>query len=184
MRSTVTRVRDLMPLRRISAVEALRVAEVQAARLLRLSAVTEPPVSEEIISNLPHIQVERGVLGPAQAATRWLRGRWVIVVNQDEPEGRQRISLAHELKHVLDHPFITISYRHRDESSDLIEQTCDYFAVCLLIPRRWLRQLWMSGERDFHELAGRFGVTTKAIRVRLLQVGLIEPTSHYLTKEV
>ena len=37
MRSTITQLRDLVPLRRLSAADALRVAEAQANRLLRLS---------------------------------------------------------------------------------------------------------------------------------------------------
>jgi Zn-dependent peptidase ImmA (M78 family) len=63
------------------------------------------------------------------------------------------------------------------------EQVCDYFAACLLMPRRWLRQAWAEGVRDDKVLARRFGVTPQAIKVRLLQVGLIEPTDLYLAKE-
>jgi Zn-dependent peptidase ImmA (M78 family) len=99
-------------------------------------------------------------------------------------QGRQRWSLAHEFKHILDHPFVTIVYPRRNGRADPAEQACDYFAACLLMPRRWLRQAWADGECDVQALARRFGVTPKAIRLRLLQVGLIEPTSHCLAKEV
>jgi Zn-dependent peptidase ImmA (M78 family) len=51
------------------------------------------------------------------------------------------------------------------------------------MPRRWIYHAWRTGTRDVHVLARRFGVTPQAVRVRLLQVGLIEPTSGYLTKE-
>jgi hypothetical protein len=57
MRSTITQLRDSVPLRRLSTTEALRVAETQANRLRRLSGQTEPPVGEEIIAELPGIEI-------------------------------------------------------------------------------------------------------------------------------
>jgi len=183
MRSTLTQLRDLAPLRRLSAVDALRVAEAQADRLLRLSGVTGPMVSETIIAELPHIQIERVVPAQAQAASAWSHGRWLILLNGAEPLGRQRWSLAHELKHILDHPLVTILYPHTSARAELAEQVCDYFAACLLIPRRWLRAAWADGVRDVAILARQFGVTPQAVTVRLLQVGLIQPTSHYLVRE-
>ncbi len=181
MRSTITRLRDLMPLRRLSRTEALRVAMSQADRLLRWSEVNGPPISQDVIARLPHIQVERVKPAPAQAAAEWSHGRWLIILNGAQPVGRQRWSLAHELKHILDHPFVTIVYSRRDEC--IAERACDYFAACLLMPSRWLRSAWTDGERDIRVLARRFGVTPQAVLVRLLQVGLIEPTSRYLVKE-
>jgi Zn-dependent peptidase ImmA (M78 family) len=183
MRSTMTQLRDSVPLRRLSTAEALRVAEAQANRLLRLSGQTEPPVGEKIIAELPGIEIEWVTPAKAQAAVQWSHGRWLILLNAAEPRGRQRFSLAHELKHVLDHPFVTILYPRRDASTEQAEQVCDYFASCLLMPRRWLRKAWAEGVRDVHVLARRFGVTPQAVKVRLLQVGLIEPTSLYLAKE-
>lgn len=89
--------------------------------------------------------------------------------------------MAHELKHILDHPFVTILYaRHPPE---LAHEVCEYFAACLLMPRRWVRAAWAEGVRDERALARRFGVTVEALRVRLLQLGLIEPTALCLTRE-
>jgi Zn-dependent peptidase ImmA (M78 family) len=183
MHSTITQLRDLVPLRRLSGNRALKVAEAQANRLLQLSDVEGPPVSEDIIAALPNIQIERVAAAPAQAASEWSHGRWLIILNSGTSRGRQRFSLAHELKHILDHPFITILYPHRDDCTELAEQACDYFAACLLMPKEWLRQAWADGVRDVRVLARRFGVTPHAIRLRLLQIGLIEPTSRYLAKE-
>jgi Zn-dependent peptidase ImmA (M78 family) len=181
MRSILTRLRDLTPLRRLGRDEALRLAEAQADLLLRLSGITEPPVPEEVISALPGIQIERVAPAKAQAAAQWSNGRWLIILNGALSRGRQRFSLAHELKHILDQPFDTILYRSK--SPDLAEEACDYFAACLLMPSRWLRQAWAEGARDSSTLTRRFGVTPQAIRVRLLQVGLIEPTALCLAKE-
>jgi Zn-dependent peptidase ImmA (M78 family) len=173
--------RDLVPPLPLSSAEALKLAETQAGHLLRLAGVTEPPVNEGIIAELPHIQVERVEPARIQAAASWSHGRWLVLVNGSMSQGRQRFSLAHEFKHILDHPFITSLYRNTDEC--VAEQACDYFAACLFMPRRWLRQPWTEGMRDAHTLARRFGVSPLAIKIRLLQIGLIRPTSHYLAKE-
>jgi Zn-dependent peptidase ImmA (M78 family) len=79
---------------------------------------------------------------------QWSHGRWLILLNAADSRGRQRFSLAHELKHILDHPFVTILYARWGESTDQAEQACDYFASCLLMPSRWLRQAWAEGMRD------------------------------------
>ena len=94
MVSTITRLRDIVPLRRLSEAEALRVAEAQADRLLRLSGVTGPPTSEAVIAGLPHIQIERVTPAKALAAAQWSHGRWLILLNGAETRGRQRFSLA------------------------------------------------------------------------------------------
>jgi Zn-dependent peptidase ImmA (M78 family) len=177
----LTILRELVPPGSLTTIEALRLAEAQAHRLLHLSGVIEAPVSENIISDLPRIQVERVEPARAQAAAEWSHGRWLILLNGAMSRGRQRFSLAHEFKHILDHPFATAMYGSSDDCA--VEQACDYFAACLLMPRRWLRQAWKEGVRDVPTLARRFAVSPQAIKMRLLQVGLIRPTSHYLAKE-
>lgn len=181
MLSTITRLRDVVPLRRLSTPEGLRVAEVQADRLLRVSGLTEPPLGEHVIAGIPHIQIERVAPARALAATQWSHGRWLIIINGAISLGRQRWSLAHELKHILDHPFVTILYPK--DSTELAEKSCEYFAACLLMPRRWLRRAWSQGNRDTRTLARLFGVTPAAVKVRLLQVGLIDPTALCIAKE-
>ncbi len=173
--------RDLVPSWPLSSAEALKLAEIQAGHLLRLSGVTEPPVDEGIIAELPRIQVERVEPARIQAAASWSHGRWLVLLNASMSRGRQRFSLAHEFKHILDHPFIATLYRNTDDC--VAEQACDYFAACVLMPRRWLRKAWADGVRDVHVLARRFGVAPLAVKIRLLQIGLIRPTSHYLAKE-
>jgi len=170
------------PIKRLSAAEANKLAEAQAERLLRLSGVTEPPVAENVIARLPNIQIER-IDAPKdfQAAARWSSGRWVILVNSGMTRASQRFSVAHELKHILDHPFVMIMYARRPP--ELAHEVCEYFAACLLMPRRWVRAAWAEGVRDERTLARRFGVTVEALKVRLLQLGLIKPTALCLTRE-
>ncbi|MDP9340532.1 MAG: ImmA/IrrE family metallo-endopeptidase [Actinomycetota bacterium] len=152
-------------------------AELQAAKFLELSGVTEPPVPEKAITGLPRVQVERVKLTPTSAATEWSHGRWLILLNAAEAANRQRFSLAHELKHIVDNPFIHLLYPavRGASHSDRAEQICDYFAGCLLMPRPWLKRQWGRGVQDPRVLARRFEVSQAAMNVRLRQIGLSEP---------
>lgn len=167
--------RSLSPQRRLTAVEAYGVAERQATRLLHRSGVTSGPVPTEVITDLPFVRVATRRLLPASGATRWIKPRWVILLNGLESPTRQRFSLAHELKHVLDH-------QHRQATGTLDtptkhlanERLCDYFAACLLMPRSWVKQAYGSGVQDVVALAERFEVSPQAMQVRLLQLGLVD----------
>jgi len=183
MTSLITSVRDIMPIRPLTFAEALRTAELQATKLLQLSGLPGPPFPETTISELPRVQVERVFPAPASGATQWSRGRWLILLNGSEVAGRQRFSLAHEFKHVLDNPFIDVLYPPSGgmTSAERAEQVCDYFAGCLLMPRMWLKRSWTSGTQEPRALARQFDVSKQAMQVRLLQVGLTEPQSRCLT---
>ena len=170
--------RDSVPVRPLSMIEAMRVAELQANRLLQLSGLGAAPVPEAVIAQLPKIQVERMTPAPMSGATEWSHGRWLIVLNGAEPGVRQRFSLAHEFKHVLDNPFIRVLYPAvlGQSSADRAEQICDYFAACLLMPRAWVKRLYCDdGIQDLGRLAKRFDVSRMAMQVRLLQIGIVEP---------
>ena len=180
MTNVIRELRDLVPLRALSVAESMRVADLQAGRLLSLLGIEEGPVPESAIAELPRIQVERMTPSPVSGAAQWSRGRWLIVVNGAEPWGRQRFSLCHEFKHCLDAPFIKYLYpEYRGQSShDRAEQVCDYFAACLLMPRAWVKHVYCKeGIQDLRRLSRRFEVSAMAMQVRLMQLGLIEPPS-------
>lgn len=95
------------------------------------------------------------------------------MINSGEPATRQRFTLLHEYKHVIDHGAATRLY-----GSDLTTQreraevAADYFAGCVLLPRRALLDAWASGERSTTSLAARFDVSERAVAVRLAQLGI------------
>ena len=178
MSSIIQRLRDVIPIRPLTVAEAMHFAELQATHLLALSGITGPPVPESIISGLPRIHVERMTPSPVSGATQWSRGRWLIVINGAEPPSRQRYSLAHEFKHVLDNPFIDFLYPTVPgiTSDDRTERICDYFAACLLMPRLWVKQFYFDlGLHEPRLLAQRFETSSTAMHVRLLQIGMMEP---------
>lgn len=179
---TIAALRDLVPIRPLTFLEALRIAELQANKLRELSGVDRPPLPEIVISGLPRVQVERLAHVPMSGAAQWSRGRWLILLNASESGVRQRFSLCHEFKHVLDNPFIHVLYPKAGgmSSAERAEQVCDYFAGCLLVPRLWLKRVWTTETQDLGRLARLFDVSKRAMEVRLLQTGLLEPTARCL----
>jgi Zn-dependent peptidase ImmA (M78 family) len=137
-----------------------------------------------VISALPNLHIEPTTVPSVTAATKPLQdSTWAILLHGKLTRASRRWSMAHELKHILDHPFETILYARPQGSRDLAQDTCEYFAACLLMPARWVRLAWRTGMHDPRALARHFGVPPYAAVVRLLQLGLIPPTSRHLTRE-
>ena len=179
MASVLAELRALAPHRPLAPAEARVVAERQAGRLLRMEKIAEPPVPEQVIEWIPRIRVfyrrrGRGFSG----AAKWLDGRWAIVVNASDTWGRQRFSLAHEFKHVLDGPTEQLLYRDRSwlAARAQRERAADCFAAALLMPRPLIkRAFYDEGLRDEYALARRFQVSVSAMRWRLDELCLFEP---------
>jgi Zn-dependent peptidase ImmA (M78 family) len=176
--SLLHELRQGLPGRPLTITEAYGLAERQALLLLKLSNITEAPVPSQVISGLPFVTVAVRVPMGSSGATRWIKPHWVVLLNGLEPQARQRFSLAHEFKHILDHK--TATDRPRPVPTNpvarrRVEQLCDFFAGCLLMPRPWVKAAYFSGIQDIGELAQHFEVSQQAMQVRLLQLGLVDP---------
>jgi hypothetical protein len=177
MVSAIATLRSLVPDRPLTYEESLRTAERQAGRLLELAGITEPPVPEGVVSALPRVMVQRLTPIPVSGSTHWAKSQWLIVINGAEGTNRQRFSLMHEFKHVLDNPFVNVLYPATPGMSShaRAEQVCDYFSACALMPKIWLRRAWATDRvQELPALAHRFGVSQTAMRVRLIQLGLMD----------
>lgn len=177
MRSVIAGLRAVCPHRPLNLGESIRVAELQAARLLAASEVVAPPVEDSVIAGLPRIEVSRVSRIPVSGSVHWSKGSWVIALDRGEAYVRQRFSLAHEFKHVLDAPFGTTLYPawRGLSASDRAEQVADHFAACLLMPRAWVKRAYYDeGVTDLGRLAHRFNVSQAAMRVRLSSLGIVD----------
>ncbi len=177
-RSILALLRGLAPRRTLSFTEQLRVAELQANRLLSHFDTLVGATPDEIITELPRIRVEREHGLPVSGAAHWNGHYWIISLNADDHHSRQRFSLAHELKHIIDHPgppptIEVNAYRLR-------ERVADHFAACLLMPKRTVKRLWFQGPQDIIALAKTLRVSPAAMRYRLDQLGLTEPPGRCL----
>ena len=174
----VASLRALVPNRPLSFAEACRVAELQANTLLALTQSKSAPVTEATITELPRLEVMRAANLIGSGMTSWSRGMWRVLINGAEPESRQRFTLAHEFKHILDAACEDVVYRHLPEGPARerhIEAVCDHFAACLLMPKAWVKKAWGQGFQDLGELAWRFEVSQQAMLIRLQNLGLVDP---------
>jgi hypothetical protein len=162
----VSRLRSMMPSRPLTFREAQVIAERQAATVLStwgLDASDGFRVPEEVISEIPRIEV-RYQTGMAQSgSSTWRAGAWRVAVSSEEWHCRQRFTLAHELKHILDSPHESQIYSDLPEATPAqrrartrhIEALCDHFAACLLMPRMSIKRAWGNGLQNLAELAVR-----------------------------
>jgi len=177
-RSVLRDLRALAPKRPLRYAEAIRIAELQANRLLEWRGITGPPAPDSLVRAFPRVRVESVYPLGVSGATAWSGGRWQILLNGSEPSTRQRFSAAHELKHVIDHGYASLLYPSTPgvSSAERQEQIADYFAAALLMPKRWVkRAAWGEGIQDVRQLATLFGVSREAMRYRLANLGLTEP---------
>lgn len=170
----ISELRALLPGRDVTWSEAHSVAERQATRLLELLHVDEPPVPQFVIASLPGILVERRADWPTSGMSVRASSHWRIVLKATEPRQRQRFTLAHEFKHVLDDPVVDKLFAHLapEQRQDRAERLCNYFAACLLMPRVWVKRDWGSGLQQPSALARRYYVSTDAMAMRLAELGL------------
>lgn len=175
--NVLTLLRQLAPHRPLSFDEACSIAERQALKLLRLAEHDEPRVPVQLIADLPRLHVTRDRDLPTSGLSYYRRGLWMVVVNGMDSWGRQRFTLAHEFKHILDHHLADTAYRGWDQSQ--IERVCDYFAGCLLIPRPALKKAYTTGTQQVTALARLFDVSPQAMTVRLRQTGLVPPVQRH-----
>jgi Zn-dependent peptidase ImmA (M78 family) len=175
-RSVLAMLRTLVPRRPLTPSETLRIAELQANRLLEHFDIRTPAVPDEIVSELPRLRVirERGL--PVSGAAHWDGRYWVITLSADEPRLRRRFSLMHEFKHVMDHTVKDRMYADRPlmRAEEQAERVADYFAACLLMPKRVVKRVWFEGPQNIEYLSAKLDVSPAALRFRLDQLGLID----------
>ncbi len=182
--SVLASLRALLPKRRLHLFEALRLAELQANRLLELSGVRDIPVPIEVVTDLPRVHIDYEVDMPASGASDWdsHSKTWVITLNALEPDTRQRLSVLHEYKHIIDHGSAGLVAARSDRTYYGLSQEeflAEYFAGCVLMPKRILKRAWGDGIQRVSDLAELFDVSERAMQVRLGQIGLLTATDGY-----
>ena len=182
--SVLASLRSLIPNRRLNLSEALRIAELQAGRLLELRDALDVPVPTTVVTGLPRVTVEHDTDLPTDAASgssHWngQRRSWIICLNATEPRTRRRFTLFHEYKHILDHgsPGIAPMPTRITGGKPVEEIVADYFAGCVLMPKRLVKAAYYDGIQRPAELAELFDVSEAAMSVRLSQLGLSDTTA-------
>ncbi len=171
----VKRLRALSPAWPISHPEARWIAEQQARLLLTEAGITAPPVPERIVTELAGVNVYplahmpvRGLLSASKPSSRG----GDILIDSTLPPAERRVTLLHELKHIIDGGHTT---RPRQSGSQTgREGLCTDFALSVLIPATWIRADWWAGHRSVSALAERYQVPAEAVTHRLHALGLLK----------
>lgn len=171
--SVLGRLRALTPTRSgLSFDEALRVAELQATRLAELLGHLDQ-LSEATIGQLPRMRIVHEHIA-VSGTSHWTGTEWLIILNDDDSLRRQRFTLLHEFKHIIDHGSASRLYTGSFRAAPLVqaERAADYFAGCALVPKRELKAAWGRGMQRIDLLAEHFDVSEEAVAVRLSQTKL------------
>jgi Zn-dependent peptidase ImmA (M78 family) len=176
----IKRLRALSPAWAVTRREARWIAEQQAKLLLADAGITAPPVSERIVTALAGINVYpltqipvQGLLGASKPNGRG----GDILIDDTLPMPDRRVTLLHELKHIIDGGHATKLHQRGSESSG--EALCTDFAMSVLMPAPWLGADWQAGHRNIGALAHRYQVPTEAVEHRLHTLGLQKHTRRH-----
>jgi Zn-dependent peptidase ImmA (M78 family) len=169
----VKRLRALSPAWSVSRREARWIAEQQAKLLLTETGITGPPVPERIVSELAGVSIYplaqmpvKGLLGASKPSGRG----GDILIDSSLPPAERRVTLMHELKHIIDGGHNTKLRQTGSQTSS--EALCTDFAMSVLMPAPWLRADWQAGRCDLNALADRYQVPVEAVSHRLHTLGL------------
>jgi len=177
------RMRAVCPRRPLSWSEAERIAERQAGILRReLDNSSRTLLPTSALHGLAFLMVSYRDGFPLSGMAMKTDVGWVIVIKGDEPKVRQRFSLAHEIKHIIDDDVMTSMDRDLYPATALYsaeqrgERAADSFAAALLMPKVLIRRDWADRLQDIGLLARRYDVSRIAVEVRLRELGLLQPT--------
>lgn len=151
----------------ISGREARWIAEQQADLLLAESGITEPAVPDTIVTALDGVTVYPLAKMPVEgllSASQPTEQGGQILIDGALPRAEQRLTLLHELKHIIDNGHHATLPR--------TQGVCADFAMNALTPATWLHADWQNGRQSPHELAEHYQVPVEAMERRLHDLGL------------
>jgi hypothetical protein len=150
--------------------------ELLAQKCLQLGRVRSPPVPTGIVSLADEqrcIEIHTLPLKAYHGAIWRLMEGWVIQLSDGDTSAGKRLALFHEAFHILAHCRGTPVFKKRGlEQGSFNELLADYFAMCILMPRQWLREKWAE-VKDLDRMAEIFDAPKPAICIRLRQLGLV-----------
>ncbi len=165
-----------------------RASREKALSILQMYGIKEPPIDVHRIAKLLGIDVERFNFPKSVPATSQTAGsgKQIIGVNENDPEYRQRFSIAHELGHYLNgHENYTHERVVTDPAKRYLdphfrqEEEADEFAAELLMPEFMLKQDAMVKHMDIPDLAKRFSVSEQAMTIQLINHKLVAGQGRY-----
>jgi Zn-dependent peptidase ImmA (M78 family) len=151
-------------------------SEMAARTIVRQLGLITPPVDVNLIAERLGLAVTYAALSGLSGSLVRYDGKELIVININEPQQRQRFSLAHEIGHSQLHhsalSFTCILEAPQDTAPiRKVERQASRFAAALLMPEWMVRQDYFSGSSN-EAIAKHFEVSTEAVYWRLTHLGL------------
>lgn len=168
-RPLIEKLRALVPEWRTSMRDAKRLAETQAWVLLAEAGIDQPPVPADIVALFPEVEVAHRADLAHSGKASWNGHGWLIELCADETPERRRMTLFHELKHVIDDPLDETIYQGDAKRR---EKVADYFAAQVLIPKPWLKYDLTHRQTDLDQLAHRYRVSKAAMKAQLQAISV------------
>lgn len=144
---------------------------------LRRGNATRMPVSTDLIclADEGHpIEVRTLDLKACQAAIWRVDDGWVIQIAETATPPRHRVSLFHEAFHIMAHTrsdSTPLFSKRGTTQGSFNELLADYFAICVLMPRPWVRKEWVK-LGDLDRMAQTFDVPGSTMCLSLKELGL------------
>ena len=181
MNRLIAELRKLAPNRPLSYGESIQVARLQAAKLRALLGIEAPEINLLWLIQQTVIPVRfvpsHELNEDSGLTTDLIDGRLQIFINEAEPAIRQRFSVLHELKHVLDFPRAKTLHGRLGSGDtmlkgNMIEWIANDFAAHVLMPTPLVKRVWHKTQ-DVALCASFFNVSREAMTTRLTKLGLI-----------
>jgi len=160
-----------------TASEMAKRIEMLAWQYLKQGNCHCPPVPTELISLADEQHTVEVYLLPLKAyhGAIWrLKDGWVVQLSENDPPAVRRFSLFHEAFHILAHRRATPVFRKRGyHGGSFNELVADYFASCVLMPQKWVREKWAE-VKDLDRMVEIFVVPKGAMWLKLKLLGLLK----------
>ncbi len=147
-----------------------------ANRFLKIQGVQSPPVPGNLAGFCDRkrpIEIREVPLKFYHGAIWYLSDRWVIHLNSNDQPEIKRHTLFHEAFHIMAHcNGNPVFKKTQPDGSNFNEAMADYFAMCVMMPRKWVIERWPECE-DVPRMAKIFDVPLPYMGLRLKWLNLI-----------
>ena len=150
--------------------------EMLAQKYLEMGGVSSPPVPESLINLIDqpdNVKVRLVPLKAFHAALWYLDDSWIIQINKNDTHPVRRLSLFHEVFHILAHCCSTPVFRKMGcNKGSFNELLAEYFTYHILMPKEWVKDKWAQVQ-DPEIMAEIFNVPKSAMLTMLGSLNLI-----------
>lgn len=152
-----------------------RFVEKLANKFLRAGKVSSPPVPSELIHSADaqrKVRIQTLEFKSCHAVL-WREKEWLVQLRAGDTDAVRRFTLLHEAFHILAHCNARPVFGRKGAAQGAFnELLADYFAICVLMPRLWVREKWAEA-KALNRMAEIFEVPKPTMWFRLRELGLV-----------